>query len=162
MLRLTALLLVGIYATMAIWGEAPEGAVDVSRADTPQSVPALTRVAVDSAPATPAELERARISEAQALQMAMDATAVPKERPAEAVAAAPPAEQAPQGQIRYVTGSRVNLRSAPSTNSAIVGGLSRGDRAELLSDPGEPWVRIRTESGVEAWMSSRFLSETPA
>jgi uncharacterized protein YgiM (DUF1202 family) len=78
-----------------------------------------------------------------------------------AAAFVPPAEEETLN-LWYVTGSRVNLRSGPSTNSAIVGGVSAGDRAEILSDPGASWVHIRTERGLEAWIYSRFLSETPA
>ncbi|MFT6105036.1 MAG: hypothetical protein ACJA1E_001463 [Paracoccaceae bacterium] len=64
--------------------------------------------------------------------------------------------------LLYVTGGRVNLRSGPSTNDAVVGVAARGDAVELLDFEAEGWARVRVLSQqIEAFMSSDFLSDTP-
>ena len=161
MFRLTLVLLVGLYATMAIWGEPTGSDVAVSRdATLPSSLPSLgaAPAAAEAEPAQGSTL--ADVSEKEAVEMAL---AAGEKKPEAATPAVAPQEE-PEDLVErwYVTGSRVNLRSGPSTGAAIVGGLSLGDRAEILSDPNDQWIRIRTEEGLEAWIYGRFLSETPA
>lgn len=165
MFRLTAVLLAGLYVTYAVWGEPPETDVPVARAETlAQAVPALAQEPAAQASEAPAITD---LSEQEAVTVALAAAGaevVPAETaaaPAEAAASETPA-QAEESTLWYVTGTRVNLRSGPSSNSDVVGGVTVGDRAEVLSDPAASWVRIRTERGLEAWIFGRFLSETPA
>ena len=162
MFRLTAVLLACLYATMAIWGDRPEGDVVVARADS--FSPALA--GLGAAPAANAEAKRnlSDVSAREAVEMALAAGAKAKSDAVRVAATPTPQEAAEEeeGRFVYVTGSRVNLRRGPTTNSAVIGSVTQGDRAEPLSDLGDSWVRIRTEGGVEAWIYGRFLSETPA
>jgi uncharacterized protein YgiM (DUF1202 family) len=160
MFRLTAVLLFGLYAVLVIWGEPVSDGVAVTRSDTS---PALASVAAATPP--PAETRPARdLSDAEALRLALAAgeRTAPRAASAAADVAAVGTDQTPAPNFWYVTGSRVNLRAGPSSGTAIVGGVSLGDRAEILSDPAEPWTRIRTANGIEGWIFSRFISETPA
>jgi len=67
-----------------------------------------------------------------------------------------PASQTPTGAYVYVTGTRVNQRTGPSTSNAAMGVLIEGTRVERLRDEGS-WTQIRSDLGV-GWMSSGFLS----
>jgi hypothetical protein len=161
MFRLTAVLLAAVYATMSIWGEPIEEDVVVARANTMSpTLPGLGATAdADDEPRNTEDLSA--ITERKAVEMALAAGDVqPRSVAPENASQMQPEENTVE--LWYVTGSRVNLRSGPSTNSAVVGGVSLGDRAEVLSDPEQSWTKIRTEQGLEAWIYSRFLSETPA
>ena len=165
MFRLTAVLLAGIYATLVIWGDRPQGDVAVTRAGTTSPAIPVMGAAVASDDPAPEQDDLSDLTPREAVQAALKAgetqaaPAEPAAPPAVSGEAAAPEEQA---DLWHVTGTRVNLRSGPSTNAAVVGGISLGDRAQVLSDPGASWVRIRTEQGLEAWIYGRFLSETPA
>lgn len=59
---------------------------------------------------------------------------------------------------RVVSGSRVNLRSGPSTEFSVVTRLVRGNEVEILQDDGLGWVKLRALNGNEiGWMSDSFL-----
>lgn len=160
MFRLTALLVLSLFAVMSIWGDRPEGDVVVARADS--FSPALAGLG-GAAPPAEADEGASSISAQEAVEMALAAGEKREDEPVTAAATVPePAVEEDEGPIVHVTGARVNLRDGPTTNSAIVGTVSRGDTAEPLTDLGDSWVRIRTERGIEAWIYGRFLSETPA
>ncbi len=74
---------------------------------------------------------------------------------------APETEVIPDIPVLFVTASRVNVRNGPSTADPVIGGVEFADAVQILSDPGEPWVRIRVEGdGVEGFMASKFLAPT--
>ena len=168
MLRLTALLVVALYAVMVIWGEGPEAA-------GPESDVVVTRAAGLGGPlmgvaAASSEIvpdrdeatDLSKLSAAEAVQVAIAAGEVePAERPDREPRVA---DVAPEPEPAwFVTASSVNLRAGPSTRNAIVGRAGLGDRAEVLSNPSDDWIRIRTEQGVEAYIYGRFLAaENPA
>jgi len=54
-----------------------------------------------------------------------------------------------------VTGKTVNLRSAPSTRSAVVGKASYGDVLRKLGQRGD-WVRVQAAQG-RAWISRTLV-----
>ncbi|MEO0403114.1 MAG: SH3 domain-containing protein [Pseudomonadota bacterium] len=63
-------------------------------------------------------------------------------------------------EIRAVTGNSVNVRGGPGTGFSVVNRLVRGDRVEILQDPGNGWVRLRPVSGgTEGWMADFLLGE---
>ena len=63
-------------------------------------------------------------------------------------------------QVWYVTGNVVNVREGPSTDYPVVGKVSYGEAAQILTDPADPWVRIRIEGdGVEGYIATRFLTD---
>ena len=164
MFRLTAVLLACLYAAMSIWGDPPRDDVVVTRAGS--FSPALAGLGTAASASADAKDGLVGLSEAEAVEMALAAGEKREEEVlVEEVAATAEPEPEPEqdeGRFVYVTGSGVNLRRGPTTNSAVIGSVSRGDRAEPLSDLSDAWVRIRTEQGVEAWIYGRFLSETPA
>lgn len=60
--------------------------------------------------------------------------------------------------IAMVTGNRVNVRSGPSTDYAVVGQVTFGEAAEVLSDNNGGWVQIRIQGdGVEGFVAARYL-----
>ncbi len=63
-----------------------------------------------------------------------------------------------EGQIMYVTASRVNMRSGPGTQNSVIDSLARGTRVEALGPPDGDWVQIRTEQDVTGYTSGQFLS----
>ena len=63
------------------------------------------------------------------------------------------------GDIRSVTGNRVNMRGGPGTSFTVVGKLTRGQEVEILADPGDGWVRLRPlDGGSEGWMADFLLT----
>lgn len=67
------------------------------------------------------------------------------------------------GSIWYVDASSVNVRSAPTTDSEVVGKLGNGEAALLVAEVDADWVRIVIEGdGLEGYVARRFLtSEAP-
>ncbi len=64
------------------------------------------------------------------------------------------------GDIRVVTGSRVNVRGGPGTDYGVVATLVEGDRVEVLDDVGTGWVRLRTaDGGTIGWMADFLLTQ---
>lgn len=65
----------------------------------------------------------------------------------------------PDGRILWrVTGSNVNFRAGPSTGTAVLAGLTRGDEVEFLGNAPDGWARLRLpDSGLEGFMAARFL-----
>lgn len=61
--------------------------------------------------------------------------------------------------VLEVTGSVVNLRSGPSTDSIVLGQLRRGVRARRIAAAGNGWLKIRDlDSGTVGYMSAEFLA----
>jgi hypothetical protein len=65
---------------------------------------------------------------------------------------------APEADLRVVTGSRVNLRGGPSTGHAVLTQLLQGEHVEVLEDDGIGWVRLRAlDDDSTGWMSADYL-----
>lgn len=63
------------------------------------------------------------------------------------------------GDVRVVSGNRVNVRGGPSTNYGVVSKLTRGDEVRILEDNGQGWVRMQPVDGGEAgWMADFLLT----
>jgi hypothetical protein len=57
-----------------------------------------------------------------------------------------------------VTGNNVNFRAGPSTNTAVLAGLVRGDELEFIEIGPDGWAHLRAlDSGLEGYMAARFL-----
>ncbi|SLN60113.1 Bacterial SH3 domain protein [Pseudoruegeria aquimaris] len=68
---------------------------------------------------------------------------------------------AADGDVWFVTGSRVNMRSGPSTANGVLASLARGTAAEMLALEANGWARIRDlSSGQTGYMSAKFLSRS--
>lgn len=74
-------------------------------------------------------------------------------------AARPTPEAIAEGTIWYVTASSVNVRSGPSTDTAIVGKLGNGEATLMLAAVDDEWARIVVQGdGMEGYVALRFLS----
>lgn len=68
-------------------------------------------------------------------------------------------EEAPEKDIRYVTGNRVNMRTGPGTKYSVLSKLSQGEEVEVLQEPGNGWIKLRTvESNRIGWMADWLLT----
>ncbi len=76
------------------------------------------------------------------------------------VVATETAAAAPQVEMWYVTGSRVNIRSGPSTSNGIVTQAVFGDEAEPLSSTANDWIEIRMSNGQTGWIFGKFLNDS--
>jgi hypothetical protein len=62
-------------------------------------------------------------------------------------------------EIWRVTGTRVNLRAAATTQARIVGRTVRGDSAEIIELLPNGWAKVFIiDSGIEAYMSASFIA----
>ena len=64
----------------------------------------------------------------------------------------------PAGDVRIVSGTRVNVRGGPGTNFDVVSQVIEGDAVEVLDDNGDGWVRMRSvDGGPEGWIADFLL-----
>lgn len=118
--------------------------VPTTRRDTG---PAEVRPALVSMPMPTPAMERVRIGPSPSA-------------PTEATLGTPAVEQQQVADLRSVRGSRVNMRSGPGTSYGVIGSLVRGDRVEVLRDPGGGWVKLKVEeTGRIGWMSAKLLKK---
>jgi len=62
--------------------------------------------------------------------------------------------------IRSVVGASVNMRGGPGTNYSVIDRLLRGDKVEILQDPGAGWVQLRpVGSDTTGWIAKFLLSD---
>jgi hypothetical protein len=112
----------------------------------------LTKVnaAAQTAPAQPVQsMATARI---------IDSTETPQIILPSLIATTNPATYAAaDGDIRTVSGNRVNVRGGPSTTYGIVSTLTRGEAVRILEDDGDGWVRMQPIDGGEAGWIADFL-----
>jgi hypothetical protein len=66
-----------------------------------------------------------------------------------------------QAIIRTISGNRVNVRGGPGTNYDVVSRMVKGQAVEILSDPGQGWVKMRpVDGGSEGWLADFLLNES--
>lgn len=64
---------------------------------------------------------------------------------------------------RYVTDElEINMRSGPTNNHRIVRMLDAGTRLEVLENAEDGWSLVRTSTGAEGWVLSRYLANAPS
>ncbi|WP_299551997.1 SH3 domain-containing protein [uncultured Tateyamaria sp.] len=62
--------------------------------------------------------------------------------------------------VRAVSARSVNVRGGPGTDYSVVNRLARGDKVEVLEDPGNGWVKLRPLNGTQiGWMADYLLGE---
>lgn len=66
------------------------------------------------------------------------------------------AEEKP-ADIRQIDGSRVNMRSGPSTRHTVLRKLGSGDRVEVLEDNGSGWLKLRVVGSDRIGWIADFL-----
>ncbi|QFT57796.1 Bacterial SH3 domain protein [Sulfitobacter sp. THAF37] len=63
------------------------------------------------------------------------------------------------GDVRIVSGSRVNVRGGPGTDHGVVAKLTEGDEVRVLLDNGNGWVKMQPLDGSpEGWMADWLLT----
>jgi uncharacterized protein YgiM (DUF1202 family) len=80
-------------------------------------------------------------------------------RVAVAAETAPAEQNADAPGLRFVSGSKVNLRAGPGTTNAVVAQLTQGTAAQVLTVETGGWVEIVTTDGTAGWISAKFLSD---
>lgn len=64
-----------------------------------------------------------------------------------------------EGDIRIVSGNRVNVRGGPGTNFGVVTKLAEGDAVRVVLDNGDGWVKMQPLDGSpEGWMADFLLT----
>ena len=115
----------------------------------PPAVVAPVAVAVETTPAPVPETPENTV-----FTLSNYADPVPEAAPAPAAA-----ETSAEGEVWYVAGNSLNVRSGPSTNSDVVGKLTRGEATLVVWREGADWARIRIEGdGIEGYVAMRFLT----
>ncbi len=182
-IRLSLILATGIVGSMMILGTEDQGVENAQIERTKLDPAGKTTVDLPITNAVAASFEPSKVAETVAPVEKLTPVIAPKRvfaptpRPAVAVAKQEtldltkiaPSEEAIEDalaqailtsvEIRYVTGSRVNLRAGPSTSDAVVAQLVRGTETEVLDEVGDGWLQIRDlATGTVGFMSGDFLS----
>ena len=163
MFRLVAVTFAALYFILLVFGDESRRPAEVARSE-PLGLK-LVSASVLPADAT-VSTHTSRVSDREAIEMAIAAgKAIREERRASAsetfVALRPETDLQPEPDMTfwYVTGSRVNLRGGPGTANAVVGQVTFGAEAEVLSDQ-DGWYQIRLADGSAAgWIFGKFLNE---
>ena len=167
MFRLVAVTLAGIFGVLYVVGDESRRPEDVARAE-PLGIRLVT-VAALPFEGSQSRVHVSEISDAQAVELAVEAgrafRSARKSEPqtirvaAAGTSAAPLAEAEPQRSFWYVTGSVVNLRGGPGTSNPVVGTVTLGTEAEVLSD-NDGWFEIRLADGsASGWIFGKFLNQ---
>ncbi len=141
--------------------QSPVAQPEVTRADTASLIqiaaPAPTAIRAP-APAAPVASPASYSGPLPAGEVII--TPAPAAPEQDVTALSEPVVEAPQFDIRAVAGSRVNMRSGPSTDFRVLDTLPRGTEAEILEVNADGWARIRLMStGQEGWMAERLLGD---
>ncbi len=122
--------------------------------------PVFTELVAKVAPVVEAAPEVTRAALISPVEVAAPVVVSTPEPVAVAVVAIPEPAPEPERIIWFVTGSRVNVRGGPSTNYQVLGKVTYGEAAEIVSDPDADWVKIRIEGdGVEGFIMKRFMTD---
>ncbi len=65
----------------------------------------------------------------------------------------PPSPVYAMGDVVRVKSERINMRAGPSTQNAVVVGLTRGAPL-LVEDRSGDWIRVKTEGGDSGWVAA--------
>ena len=121
----------------------PRVDVEAASALVPEELPSLQR---------PASLRPAEIT---AETLALIETAEDGQAPASEAA------DAAGNEMLYVSGSRVNVRSGPSTSYAVIGSTVYGEAVELLAFENDSWAWVRFGDDRLGYMARSFLAPDP-
>ena len=167
MIRLTLLLLVGLFATLQIEGR-DTGQMRFGLIEAEKDAEILAKAAA-AKPVNKAPVETVAIGNAatpidrvpQDVEVAFATTPrVIAPAATETASATPqPAAEKP-GDVRYVTGGSVNVRGGPSTRDGVIEKLSRGDAVTVVWVEDNGWARIRIEGdGIDGYIAVNFLTD---
>lgn len=140
---------------------AEEPTVDLAAADSItkiDSTPDVTRVALNLTNVSDAQ-EAATVQAPAASAQIIDSTQTPQIILPSLIATTNTGGAELEGDVRKVSGNRVNVRGGPSTNYGVVSKLTRGAEVVVLEDNGDGWVRMRPVDGGETgWMADFLLT----
>jgi uncharacterized protein YgiM (DUF1202 family) len=176
MFKLTALLCMGMFATMMVGGQdrgqlrpgLAQAALEAAANPTPAVEPtAQPEILLASAPvAAPADVAPV------ATPVVVAQPAAPVENATDPVfslatysdATAPVTEPTPaatDGTLAYIAGRSVNVREGPGKENPVLTKLSRGEAVTVVWQDDTGWSRIRMEGdGLEGYVSTEFLTAT--
>lgn len=121
------------------------------------STPSVTRVALNLT--NIADAQEAATPQAAATARIIDSSETPQIILPSLIATTNDAAFSADGDVRTVSGNRVNVRGGPSTDYGIVSKLTRGVEVRILEDNGDGWVRMQPVDGGEAgWMADFLLT----
>lgn len=179
MFKMTLALAVALYAGFVVWGdpsEAVSSGESVADIPTAMAIVEYERPVILSEAGSEAVVTRAAVSET----IVPDAATIAASAPAPSASATDggsigvpvlvslvqpdgstavdPSVEVPGADLFKVSGSRVNLRSGPSTANTVVDSLVGGTVTEMLGEEQDGWVQIRdVSSGLTGYMAARFL-----
>jgi len=85
-------------------------------------------------------------------------TAAPPPPPAPVeVTPAPEARPAPPQEMVRVIGSKLNVRSKPTTSAATVARVRKGEKLAVLGRDGD-WFEVKLADGASGWVSARYVA----
>ncbi|MBI6629219.1 SH3 domain-containing protein [Pontibaca sp. S1109L] len=62
--------------------------------------------------------------------------------------------------IRLVIGTNVNMRQGPGTSYPVIARMDLGDKVEVLSDPGNGWLRLRNLREMRiGWIAASLIGK---
>ncbi len=126
--------------------------------DPPPPVPLLP--AAPPVPAEVATLAAAEPAPVLLVSYSPEAPVPAAAPPAADGAAASAAEPAPL-PVMWISASSVNLREGPSTDTSVLGKLSRDEAVTVVAEAADGWLRVRLEGdGGEGFIAARFLTDT--
>ena len=167
MIRMTLLLLAGMFATMQIGGK-DNGQMRFGLMEAEQEAALIAAEAAQLQDTTVARNDTGSADRpADADAVVLDAAYVPAKP---LIVAAKPVVEASANveavaeapiQIKYVAGRSVNVRGGPSTADSVVGKLTRGEAVSVIAVEDNGWAKIRVEGdGIDGFMSLDFLTDT--
>ena len=125
--------------------DAPQPLMAAAAATTPQA----TLIQRE----TPASIETEALPEVQTAGLGLSSL---QEDPLQPVLAAV-LEDAPE--MWRVTGTRVNVRSGPSTGNPVINGVVADQEVEMIELLDNGWAQIRIDETSVGYMSARFLDK---
>ena len=168
MIRLTVVTLAALYTVLHIFGNEDRRPDNVARSE-PMALEVVGLSALSVTDQLQVKTESG-LSDAKAIELAMAAGKKLRDERRKAplgtlmvASAEVTSDQAdvvePIASYWYVTGSRVNLREGPGTGNPVIGQVTWGTEAEVLSDQ-NGWFEIRVADGsASGWIFGKFLND---
>lgn len=145
--------------TPARQAPAPASVLATASISKIDSTPEVTRVSLNLTDVSAPTEEPAPVAETATVANVIDSTETPKIILPSLISPSAGLVSSDQGDVRIVSGNRVNVRGGPSTDYEVVSKLTRGVEVRVLEDNGDGWVRMQPLDGGEAgWMADFLLT----
>ncbi|SDZ56027.1 SH3 domain-containing protein [Jannaschia faecimaris] len=178
MFKMTFALAVALYSVFVIWGTPSERLttergprdVEVASATVEYDTPVMiTSQAQDGAAVTRAAVMDILVPDAATVAASAPAPESMRNAPrqigepvvvslVQPDASSATATESEVETLYIVSGSRVNLRSGPSTADAVIDSLPGGTLTQIIGQELDGWIQVRdVTSGLTGYMAARFL-----